>query len=233
MLIKSDFHIHTGDDPYDFLPHSNFETIDWAAKKGLNCIAISNHDKYSWTETLSDYAAQKGVLLIPSIEAQMLGKDLLILNADKESEKLKTEKDFYDYKTAERFFIAPHPFYPIKYSFNETIEKHLDLFDAIEYSSCYLRWFNKYNKKAEKFAEEKRLPIVCNSDAHSLWQLGTVWTEIEAEEFNIQSVFKAIREKKTKIVHKPMSNFGFFRFFVLGGNYRAAKRLLNGQKKDR
>ncbi len=233
MLIKADFHIHTGDDPYDFLPYSNFEVIDRAVEKGLNCIAIANHDKYSRTQELSDYADAKGVLLIPAIEAQMQGKDLLILNADKDSEKLITEEDFYAYKTSERFYIAPHPFYPIKYAFNEIIENHLELFDAMEYSSCYLRWFNKYNKLAEKFAAKHKFPLVCNSDAHALWQLGNVWSEIETEEFTIQSVFKAIREKKVKIVHHPMSNFGFFRFYIMGGYYRNIKRLLNGQKKER
>ena len=233
MLIKSDFHIHTGDDPYDYLPHSNFETIDRAVEKGLNCIAISNHEKYSWTQELADYAEAKGVLLIPAIEAQMDGRDLLILNADKDAEKLKTAEDFYAYKTPERFYIAPHPFYPIKYSFYEIIDKHIELFDAIEISSCYLRWFNKYNKQAEKFAEKHNFPLVCNSDAHGLWQVGTVHSEIEAEEFTVQSVFKAIREKKVRIFPKPMSSFGFFRFYFWGGYIRAAKRLINGGKAER
>jgi len=152
MVIKADFHIHTGDDPYDYLPYSNFETIDRATEKGLNCVAIANHDKYSWTHELSDYAKSKGILLVPAIEAQMGGKDLIILNADKNAEKLNTIDDFYAYKNPERLFIAPHPFYPIKYALNELTEKYIDLFDAIEISSCYLFWFNKYNRKAEKFA---------------------------------------------------------------------------------
>jgi len=233
MLIKADFHIHTGDDPYDFLPYTNFDVVDRAVEKGLSCVAIANHDKFSWSRELADYAEAKKVLLVPAIETQIHGKDLIILNADKASEKLKTDEDFFAYKTPGRFYIAPHPFYPIKYSFNELTEKYSDLFDAVEISSCYLWWFNKYNKLAEKFAEKHNLPLVCDSDAHGLWQVGSVWSEIEAEEFTIQSVFKAIREKRVKLVSRPMSAFGFFRFYVWGGYSRALKRMIWRGKRER
>ncbi len=145
MIVRADFHIHSGDDPYDRLPYSVYQAIDRASERGLNCMAVSDHCRRSWRQDYADYAAGKSVLLLPSIEARICKRDVIILNAEADAERLRTLDDLRDYRSPDRLTIAPHPFYPIDYAMSEILEQNTELFDALEISSCYWRWFNSYN----------------------------------------------------------------------------------------
>ena len=59
MRLKADLHLHTGDDPRDYVIHSNKEMIDHAAELGFEILAITNHDFMSHREELADYAAAR------------------------------------------------------------------------------------------------------------------------------------------------------------------------------
>lgn len=225
MLIRADLHIHSGDDPYDKLPYSVFDVIDTAAARGIGCIAITDHLQFSWKREYADYASENGVILIPGIEMQIKNKDVLIFNCDKDVEKLKTFDDLRAYKQEHHLVIAPHPYYPIKYALKKNLYEHSDLFDAIEISSCYLDFYDKFNKKARKAANELAKPLVCNSDSHALWQIGNVWTEIEVENFTIENVITSIKKGKTKPCCRPMTYFEFFKFFVCGDFPRAFRKM--------
>ena len=113
MIIRADLHIHSGDDPYDKLPYTVFEAIDQAAARGINCIAITDHSHFSWTHEYADYAEKKQVILIPGIETQIKNKDIIILNSDKDVEKIKSFDDLRAYRSDQHLIMAPHSFYPI------------------------------------------------------------------------------------------------------------------------
>ncbi len=225
MIIRADFHVHSGDDPYDHLSYSVFDAIHCAARRAVNCIAIADHGKCTWKQEYADFAGENNVLLIPAIEAQICKHDVIILNARKDAEEVKTFEDLRSYRALDNLCIAPHPFYPIKCALNELLEEHCDLFDAIEISSCYLSWHDMFNRRAREFAARHGLPLVCNSDAHGLWQIGNVWTEVEAEEFSVSAVLGAVRNGKTKPCCRPMTHFEFFRFFAMGDLPRAIRRV--------
>jgi len=232
MIIRADLHIHSGDDPYDKLPYTVFDAIDQASARGINCIAITDHSRFSWTQKYYDHAKKRRVLLIPGIEKQIKGKDVIILNSDKEAEKIKSFDDLRAYRSDQHLIMAPHSFYPIKCALKKLLYEYADLFDVIEISSCYLSWFNRFNLKAKKAAIKLSKPLICNSDSHALWQIGNVWTEIEVDNFTIPDVITAIKNGKAKPSCRPMTHFEIFKFFVCGDFPRSFRKIYESFKKS-
>jgi len=101
--------------------------------------------------------------------------------------------------------IAPHPYFPGTYSLNGYLLQNIGLFDALEYCHFYSQMIN-FNLKAEAVSEYFGLPLIGNSDAHFLSQLGSTYSLIYAEK-NLESVFAAIRQKKLEIVSRPLKTF--------------------------
>ena len=226
MLIKADLHIHAAGDPADLVLYTARDVVNRARGLGLNCVAVTNHCAFTWDAADAAWALERGVLLVPGIEASIGGFDVLILNADAEAEQLRTFDDVRAYKSAERLIAAPHPFYPTSYSLGARIEKEIGLFDAIELSACYLSWHDKYNRQARALAARLGLPLIANSDAHGLWMMGTSWSEIDAEEFSVAGVIAAIKRGSVRTVAGPMSHFSVFRFLILGTIVREMRRRM-------
>jgi len=201
--LKADLHLHTKEDPEDRIGYSSRELIDQAYQKGFDVLAITNHDQVTYDNYLAEYAREKGILLIPGTEATISKKHVLLLNVDRSFHRIKTFDDLKLFKNGGSLIIAPHPFFPSFTSLNSKLGKHLDIFDAIEYSHCYLEKVN-FNKKAEDMSKEFSLPLIGTSDAHLLWQIGTTYSLIEAEK-NLESVIAAIREGRVEIVTEPLS----------------------------
>ena len=59
---------------------------------------------------------------------------------------------------------------------------------------------NSKKKAAKKF----NLPLVGSSDTHSLGQLGSTYSLVNAEK-EVKSVIRAIKEKKIEVVTRPMA----------------------------
>ncbi|RLE38891.1 hypothetical protein DRJ17_02560 [Candidatus Woesearchaeota archaeon] len=204
-MLKADLHIHTSKDPEDrrYIRLSPKEIITIAAKKKFDVISITHHSHVYFNEELKNFAKKQGILLIPGCEHRIDGKDILIYNiTEKERRKIKTFKDLNKIRN-KALVIAPHPYYFGIHSLGRELCKNINLFDAIEYSHFYTRWFNP-NKKAIKIAIKHNKPLIGTSDTHYLFQFGTTYTLIDAKK-NIKSVFKAIKENKIVVKSKPLS----------------------------
>ena len=146
-------------------------------------------------------------MLIPGTEARGEGKNVILLNVPKEDAKIKTCAAVKDCKKKhpESFIMAPHPFYPKNISSRKQFLKNIDLFDWVEYSHCYLGYFNGFNKKAVKYARKYNLPVIGTSDAHQICQFNKTCSFVDADK-DINSVLNALRENKIKINTKPLSS---------------------------
>jgi predicted metal-dependent phosphoesterase TrpH len=102
--------------------------------------------------------------------------------------------------------IAPHPFFPAPKCLNGKLRENLDLFDAIEFSHFYTRTVD-FNRKAVAYARKMDIPLVGTSDCHRLWQLGTTYTVVDAEEKSLAGVFAAIRAGRVRVVTAPLRPF--------------------------
>jgi len=216
MIVRADLHIHSCQDPFDNLPHSIPDIVARAAARGLHCLAITNHCMFTWDAAAAAAALRRGILLIPATEARIAHADVLIYNADARAAALHSFDDLRRYRTPAHLVVAPHPFYPLTHSLHDALLQHGDLFDAIELSPFSLPGFDVYNDRARHAAAQLKLPLVCNTDAHNLWQLGGSWTEIDTPALDIPSVLAAIRAGRVRPVCRRFSPPKIFLFFVRG-----------------
>src|SRR5277367_737174 len=79
---RVELHSHCKGDPIDrHLQHSLFEHIDHAKAVGLDAIAVTWHRKVCDSREAIEYARERGVLLIPGMEADVDGnRHLVVLN---------------------------------------------------------------------------------------------------------------------------------------------------------
>lgn len=206
---KVQFHTHTKSDPEDYIFHSEKDLIDRAKSHNYDVLAITCHNKIAHTKELEDYAAKKGILLIPGMEKTVEKNHVVILNAKKEAEKINTFDELRKYKHANQnsLIFAAHPYHPFPLgllSLGSNLDKNIDLFDAIEFSCFYTHKFD-FNKKAVASAKLHEKPLLGTGDNHVLEFLNHTYSYIYAPEKSAEAIFNSIREGKIEIVTKPLS----------------------------
>jgi len=201
--LKADLHLHTAEDPLDFIRYTARELISRAADEGFDVISITNHHRMTFDQSLFSYAQGKGILLIPGVEMTIRKRHVLVLNPPS-YKKCSDFSSLSKLRRPETLVIAPHPYFPGTYSLNGHLRKHLNLFDALEYCHFYSPMIN-FNQKAVEVSQSFGLPLIGNSDAHFLSQLGATYSLIFAEK-SLQSVFAAIRQNKVEVVSRPLKH---------------------------
>jgi predicted metal-dependent phosphoesterase TrpH len=199
--LKADLHLHTAEDPLDRVRYTAKELISKAADEHFDVISITNHHKMTFNHDLLSYARQRGILLIPGVEMTIHRRHVLVLNPPPH----RLCSDFLSLSKLcrqETLIVAPHPYFPGTYSLNGYLLKHLDLFDALEYCHFYSSMIN-FNQKALEVCQSFGFPLIGNSDAHFLSQLGTTYSLIYAEK-NLDSIFAAIRGNRVEVVTRPL-----------------------------
>lgn len=210
MLLKADFHIHTREDPHDFIRYTAVELLQEAARQGFDVLALTCHNKRIHTEELRRRAEDLGILLIPGVEAAIEGKHTLLLDMPYSRLRVRRFSHVRALKRDGGLVIAPHPFFPAPKCLNGKLRENLDVFDAIEFSHFYTRRMD-FNRRAVEYARRMDMPLVGTSDCHRIWQLGTTYTLLEAETRTIEGVFAAIRANRVRVVTAPLRPFGKLR----------------------
>jgi predicted metal-dependent phosphoesterase TrpH len=179
--IKFDLHIHTVDDPKDAVDFSAHDLLEKARSLGFRALAITLHDAvFDRKEVFAD-AADMGILLIPAVEARLLGADVIVLNIT--PEEFAELRDFNDLRRlrARRgnsiFTIAPHPFYVFGGSIGSRLFKEIDCFDAIEICHFHIGPLNP-NWRARRVATRFGKSMIATSDAHRLHAFGRHYTSM-------------------------------------------------------
>ncbi len=201
--LKADLHLHTAEDPVDRVGYTAEELIAKAADEGFDVISVTNHRQVTFSEDLFSYAKERGILLIPGVELNIQRRHVLVLNPP----SFKACSDFTSLsklRRPETLIIAPHPYFPGTTSLNGYLLKHLNLFDALEYSHFYSSRIN-FNRKAGEISQSFGLPLVGTSDAHLFAQLGSTYSLIHSEK-TLEAVFAAIRQKRVEVISRPLKH---------------------------
>ena len=201
--LKADLHLHTAEDPLDRVRYSAKELISKAADENFDVISITNHHQMTFNHDLHSYARERGILLIPGVEMTIQRRHVLVLNPPQDrmcSDFLSLSK----LRRPETLIVAPHPYFPGTYSLNGYLLKHRNLFDALEYCHFYSSMIN-FNQRALEVCQSFGFPLVGNSDAHFLSQMGTTYSLIYAEK-NLNSIFAAIRGNRVEVVTRPLKH---------------------------
>jgi len=226
--LKAQLHVHTRQDPIDGIKLTEKQIIDHAASHRYDVLAISCHNVVIFNEDLKAYAEKKRILLIPALEKSIQRKHVLILNANIEAQNIKTFEDLKEYRKRhpDCFVVAAHPYYPGPTSLGKKLDKHSDLFDAVEYSWYHTHRFNRANEKAVKAAEQYGLPLLGTSDNHLSRYFNHTYSIIDADK-DPKSIFSAIKNNKVKIVSHDLQSWQmlsiisetllrrFFKYFTL------------------
>lgn len=236
MLLKTNLHFHTGDDPRDYVAYSTKEGIDRAATLGFKVLALTCHTKVVWTPAYADYAAECGITLLSGIECE-LGetegerRHVVLLNCGHDAERIQTFRDLERYKKehADVFVLAPHPYYPHPVrtiSLMEYTDRYAHLFDAIEHSWFYSKRLNK-NIPAIEAARRHNLPLVATSDTHFMDFLDTDYCIVEAETRTPKDIFDSLRAGLFRNVTRPKR---FVRELIIPlGMYQFRSRVLHSR----
>ena len=200
--LKADLHIHTSEDPRDLVRYSALELIDLAHEAGFKVLSITNHDSCTYSGYLSDYARERGIILLPGMEATVQGKHVLLINFPFREMSVSTFEDIYRYKSDNCLVIAPHPFYPSPVSLGKKFMQYLPIFDAAEWSHFFSKRIN-FNLKMERIAKKSGLPIVGTSDAHQRVQFNNTYSLVSAYPER-DAVIQSIKKGKVRLRTAPL-----------------------------
>jgi predicted metal-dependent phosphoesterase TrpH len=180
MWLKADLHLHTNEGPEDFVRWSPAELIDLAAQAGYQVLSFTDHDRVTYSPGIARYARNRGIVLIPGVEATVESRHILLYNFPCPLETLRSFADIQRRKGSDTLVVAPHPFYPGPTSLRRRLREHLDLFDAIEYSHFYTACLDG-NRGVLRLAHDRGLPLLGGSDAHLPRQFGTTYSLVDAD----------------------------------------------------
>lgn len=198
MKLRIDMHVHTIYSKHWFWGHDSLnkprELIKVAIKRGLNGLAITDHDSVKGSLVTKKVAKSfKGFKIITGSEIKTLDGELLGLGIKKDVPKLLGLDE-----TIERIHdlggiaIAPHPFG--SYIFRQCLREKSVKVDGIEVFNATLL---KYaNSQALDLAKSFKKPMTAGSDAHGLRELGNGAIECSGDPL------EAIMKKKVKIIAK-------------------------------
>lgn len=189
-MLKIDIHIHT--------THSNDspttvkQAITTAKKKGLDGIAITDHDSIDGLEKALKIGEEEDFLVIPGIEVSSkhghilgLGVKKLIppkLSAKETVEKIKENGGIAI--SAHPFSLDPKPFSVLKAEFDA-----VETFNSKRYIG---------NRFAKKFAKDNNLNETGGSDAHFPGGIGLAGIKVNCKPFE-EEVIKKIRKGKVTV----------------------------------
>ncbi len=182
------------------------QLISNAARLGYEILAITCHDVDIWTGYLSDYAASRGITLIPGMEVTTeQTRHTLVYNFGAAPEDLNTLAKIRARSREDTLVIAPHAFFLGRTCLRGFLGQNLDAFDAIEYSGFLVRGLD-FNKRSRQLAAAAGKPLVGNGDIHFLWQLGRTFSWIYSEP-GITNVLNAVKKGLVRYETSPLSWF--------------------------
>lgn len=205
-MLKVELHTHTSADPHDYIPYSTIELIDRAAALGYNGLAITLHERWFDVRSVLDYAQSRKVTLISGVEKSIQGKHVLLLNFDAAAEKVHSFDQLRELRASQPagLVVAPHPYYPARCCLGRLLDRHADLFDAVELNAFYTSTLNHFNRAAISWARRAGKPIVANADIHRLKQLGTTFSLVDASP-DPGAICAAIRAGRVEIHTQPLT----------------------------
>lgn len=198
-MLSVELHTHSdrsydGRDPIDML-------LSQAEAVGLDAVAVTDHDRIGASLEASEMAPEYGLIGIPGAEITSAAGHVLGLGIE---ECVSSGLSFTE--TIERIHdrgglaVVPHPFQGSRHGVAPNVShEQLARADAIEvYNSRLLT--GRSNRKAERFASYRELPMTAGSDAHIAEMVGQAITHVGSEERTVDGILQAIADGETTVV---------------------------------
>lgn len=185
MKLKIDLHVHTTYSPDSLITPD--ELVFFAKKRGLNGVAVTDHDRLDGALKISE---ETRFFVVPGMEISSLNGHIIGLDVQEMIPKGLTAEETVDrIHRACGIAVACHPMTLFKGSLgNHTSSK----FDAVETINSSAVPFSYSVMQSEKLASRLGIARVAGSDAHFGPEIGSAYTIVDAEA-NVEEVLKAIR----------------------------------------
>ncbi len=175
--------------------------LEQAAAVGLDALAVTDHDAFDASLEAAELAPEYGLVGIPGIEITSAAGHVLGIGVD---ERVPAGLSYGE--TIERIHgaggiaVVPHPFQSSRHGVGATVSRdELARADAIEvYNSRLLT--GRANRKGERFARSRGLPMTAGSDAHISEMIGQAVTRVDTGgERSAEVILEGIREGRTSV----------------------------------
>jgi len=190
LTLRIDLHVHT------CYSHDGITTpkqlIAYSKKKGLDGVAITDHDTIRGALKLAD---SKELIIIPGIEISTLQGHVIALNVTEQiPPNLSVSETIEKTHELNGIAIAAHPSVMLK-GLRMRVCRDLN-FDAIEVINSAAFPFSVSTYFNRKIAVNLNLPQTGGSDAHYAPEIGSAYTLVEADP-EIDDIAEAIRKGAT------------------------------------
>lgn len=191
--MKIDLHCHT---KYSYDSNSEIEELIIQAKKrGLDGIAITDHDNINGFKEALQLGIKHNFLIVLGEEIKSSKGDILGLFLNKKVDGYKKDPRWVmeEIKKQKGLVVIPHPFHYGE-GFKNNIENYLDIIDGIEVFNAR-KPFKEPDEKALCFAKKHNIAMTAGSDSHYYKGVGYAYTEADAK--TLEEFKNAIIQKKT------------------------------------
>lgn len=209
--MKMDPHIHStysGD-----AVNTPEEIIKESKKKGLDIIALSDHNTVEGNRYARKLTKNDELLVLPSIEISSNMGHILGLGVEEYIKRdLNPEETVDLIHDQGGLAVIPHPYcYYRNGLFCKYKNTNIDI-DGVETKNARFI-FGYSNHKGKELKNKKNIAEIGSSDAHFKKFIMDCYTEIDCEK-DIDSVLKAIKNKKTIAKGKGTSNIKLSKFLI-------------------
>jgi hypothetical protein len=223
-VLSVELHTHSelsfdGRDPVELL-------LEQAAAVGLDGLAVTDHDELDASLAAADLAPEYGLVGIPGMEVTSAAGHVLAFGIREEVPAgLPFDETLARIREQGGIAVVPHPFQTSRSGVAANVTRdQLASADAIEvYNSRLLT--GRANRRAERFARERGLPMTAGSDAHIAEMVGQAVTEVATDDRSVDAILDAIRDGRTSVVGRRTPWHISFRQAAGGVRRRIASRL--------
>jgi predicted metal-dependent phosphoesterase TrpH len=203
--MKCDFHIHSCYS-YDSASRPK-DIVDTAIKRGIQCVAVTDHGNMDGSVKAAEYAKGKPILAILSEEVKSKQGDILALNIKEPiPNKLEASETIKRIHSQGGTAIIAHPFGSLC-GFSGDLEKIMEEADGVETLNASVFWGNG---KAMAFSKKHNCAYTVGSDAHFPNFIGKAWLDLPIdykETLTPEFVMEAVKSRIGTIQGKEGSFF--------------------------
>jgi predicted metal-dependent phosphoesterase TrpH len=194
LELKFDLHIHTNASPDGV--SSALEIAEAAKARGLDGVAITDHDVIMDPQNASSLSERTGLIVIPGVEVSTSeGHLVILLPKHPVPSGISLLEAVRSAIEAGSVPFIPHPTDPISHGVGE--EAVVSLPYRLPIESLNASTLSRYNRSAEELAKRLSLPRLASSDAHLSGAVGDAYSVVYTEERTLGAVVEAIRSGRT------------------------------------
>jgi predicted metal-dependent phosphoesterase TrpH len=198
-VLSVELHAHSalsydGRDPVE-------DILERARSAGIDAVAVTDHDEIDASLDAAALAPDYDLVGIPGMEISSAAGHVLAFGIDElVPAGLSFDETLDRIRDLGGVAIVPHPFQTSRHGVARHISRdQLASADAIEvYNSRLLTGLA--NRKAERFAARRDLPMTAGSDAHIAEMVARAVTEVDTDERTPEAILDAVCDGRTSVV---------------------------------